>query len=220
MIKVEVDHSYGPDRQSPHGVIPDDLPSVYDAVNGSHGLPNLIRGPLIRHFDNYRDEWESLPDEPTSANSVNEPIQKFFNTYVEEEANNADWEEVYEMISLRCAQGWIREAADLGEVGVVNVFTIVDYSNALTEHLKAAEERWGVEWLTSNRPFEGQNDRMIDPMRKYWDGYQSGEMSGKDFFLNLAGDALINLIRLKVSASSLYAWRDSADHFVERSQQS
>lgn len=218
MRRFETDRRSRPDRKSPHGIIPSDLPSVYDTVDGSHGSINLILAPLIEHFARNGEEWDSLQNEQAGATDVLEPIQTFFDAYADGQADNDDWREVYETISLQCAKGWIREALSLGEVSEATYFTIIDYTKALTKHLKAAEERWGVEWLTSNRPFEGQNDRMLDPMRKYWDGYRSGEITGKDFFLNLAGDALINLIRLKVSPESLYSWTESADSFVTQKE--
>lgn len=66
-----------------------------------------------------------------------------------------------------------------------------EFFEALKSQLKEDEERWGDTWL--HRPREGQEERIREDFRDYFDKY---EHAGKDInWLAVAGNALIAWIR-------------------------
>lgn len=66
-----------------------------------------------------------------------------------------------------------------------------EFCKALTEQLKADDQRWGDTWLKRTR--KGQDERTIKSLRDKFDQYENGGQPIN--WLKIAGEALICWIR-------------------------
>jgi hypothetical protein len=214
------------------GTIPEGLPSVYEFIDESFpGTQNLVQGPLVRNFKNHPDAWnDSLDDASPSSLYVENIAEIFQKAYAEDQAeHNTDWVAVYKNLMILSCYGWIREHLTTVQTNDISEFTILTFAGALRTHLIEAEQNpWGVEWLRSRRPIretggipsqEGRElkDIMGDKDHNgYLEQYKNGDMSGEKFFLTVAGDFLINHIRLVTQPEVYEKWQKLADEFADR----
>ena len=200
------------------GEIPSDLPSAYDFVRGQFGAASFIHQELSTDYLKNTDTWNDEVHAPVDKDWTYILLEFYMGQYKETNPDMS-WENTYEILINECAKGWIREQSISNDTSVLSAIGM--FSDALTLHLQEAETSvWAVEWLTSRRPIGktqsigSQEDRTLGPLWQYWKAFDAKEISGSQFYLNAAGDFLINLIRLKTPPEMYARWTKTADAFM------